>query len=74
MNHYKSEHQICKEFCVTLVVSEAHVREYRAIANEALDYLLLLLYDQHAGRLVVVDEQRVVVLLDRLISAQGSEK
>ena len=42
MQQYKSNHQLCKELCPTLTVSEAYVREYRAIANDAIDMLLEL--------------------------------
>ena len=74
MQQYKSNHQLCKELCPTLTVSEAYVREYRAIANDAIDMLLELHWQDWQGHIVEVDVNRVTVLLDRLLSAQASEK
>ena len=74
MQQYKSNHQLCKELCPTLTVSESYVREYRSIANDAIDMLLELHWQDWQGHIVEVDVNRVTVLLDRLLSAQASEK
>jgi len=62
------------EVCAALRQSESYKQAYRRAANDAVDYLLFVYHAQQGGQLAEVDGERVVLLLDTLLSIEAEEK
>jgi hypothetical protein len=75
MKHYTELHmkKPC-DVCSTLRQSESFTRAYRKVANDAINYLLDLHYQQRGGQLGEVDCERVTLMLDELLSLEKFDK
>jgi dissimilatory sulfite reductase (desulfoviridin) alpha/beta subunit len=63
----------CREFCKTLVASEADVRAYRVIGGKMRDYLAKLSAMNSLFGTVEIDEDEIADLIDEFIVLEISE-